>query len=1084
MRSGIRLLAAIASVAATLLFLAAGAVGLLLWTATGQELLEAQTERVLSTALGPDLVIEMEQQRVGFDRNAGLGLRFAGVILRDRVTGSVMATAENIGVGIGPGALFGDGLVISRLGVSGVRIAPAALSAQHAGVLPTPREIFASLDRSMRDLDRTGLRRLRIADLSVIGDPRYGVVTEMTMQKAEEGRFRLETRGTLNGQELAASGEVRLGEATGRVEELSLKTARYEFSTRARRPSADERGGPEFRIPTVMTIAMRADAEGRRLEATLDAEEGHFRDRNAELAPSASVTLVLHEDADELLLRDGAIDVGDVHAAFEGEIGLVPDGDGALPVRIGTTRLTSSIGSETGLLRSAVLDLDGRIAPESGRFDLERFALQVGRGELAGSGLLSGLAVSDRLQLALTAKDLAAPDVKAFWPFFLADGARNWVLEHMEGDGSVTQGSITLELTLERLAELMIPGNGPTDEEFELALELGDVAFRTLGELPAVEAASGRIEARGDTTVVEIDRAGLRGEADVAVLASSIEFGRGPEGTAALLSLNMAGDATALLRLADRKPIGALEHFDWRADEIGGRAEVGVGVAFQLARPERAPDFARVAADRPVDLESWSVVANLDGVILERKIAGRSISAITGIVSLAPGSALGDVAATVDGVPAVINFSQPLAPKRVGEASLTVTASLDAAEIRSILPGLGNVLDGPVSARLTRTGDRMVGSVDLGSARLSVPAIGWTKGPGVPATLDFDLVMDGERIVLPTAELKGEGFSATGSVEIDGGGLRRIELKHAAFNRGDSIAATVQRGNRGYAVTVSGASLDMRAVLDRLKSDWSGGNEDGRADPLTVSLQVDRLIGFEGEELVDAAVSYRSGGPAGATTSLTARTAGGSPVDLAIDPRENGRTIRLDAGDAGALLRFAGLYKRMEGGSLALRLTGDSNGRISGPLLLRDFELVDEPRLASLVGTTRSEQGSLAGALGRDLEVSRAYFDTASAGLSWDGSRLMAYDGILRGPIFGSSFEGVLYDPAKRIDVSGSFMPAYGVNRLFGALPFVGGILGNGAEGGLIGITYRLAGPIGDPTLAVNPISAIAPGIFRRIFEY
>jgi hypothetical protein len=1083
MRSGIRLLAAMASVAAALLVLAAGAVGLLLWTATGQELLEAQTERVLSTALGPDLVIEMEQQRVGFDRNAGLGLRFAGVVLRDRVTGSVMATAENIGVGIGPGALFGDSLVIDRVGVSGVRIAPEALSARHSGALPTPREIFASLDRSMRDLDRTGLRRLRIADLSVIGDARYGTVTELTMQKAAEGRFTLETRGTLDGQELAASGEVRLDEASRKVEELSLETARYEFSTPARRP-ADERSGPEFRLPTVMTIAMVADGEGRRLEATLDAEGGHFRDRHAELAPSGSVTLVLHEDADELLLRHGAVDVGDVHAEFEGEIGLVPDGDGTLPVRIATTRLTSSIGSETDLPRSAVLDLDGRLVPDSGRFDLERFVLQAGRGELAGSGLLSGLAASDRLKLALTAKDLAAPDVKAFWPFFLADGARDWVLEHMEGGGSVTRGSIRLELSLERLAELMIPGSGPTNEEFELALELGDVAFRTLGELPAVEAASGRIEARGDTTVVEIDKAGLRGEADIAVLASSIEFGRGAEGTAALLSLNLAGDATALLRLADRKPVGALDQFDWRADEIGGRAEVGVGVAFQLPKREHARDSAGPATDRPIDLESWSVVASLDGVVLKRKIGGRSISAVTGIVSLAPGSALGDVAATVDGVPVMINFSQPLAPKPVGEASLTVTTSLEAAKIRSILPGLGDVLDGPVSARLTRTGDRMAGSVDLGSARLSVPAIGWTKGPGVPATLDFDLVMEGERIVLPRAELKGEGFSATGSVEIDAGGLRRIELKHAAFNRGDSVAATIQRGNQGYAVTVSGASLDVRAVLGRLKSDWSAGKEDGSADPLTVSLQVDRLLGFDGEELVDAALSYRSGGPTGMTASLTARTAGGSPVDLAIDPRENGRTIRLDAGDAGALLRFAGLYKRMAGGSLGLRLTGDANGRISGPLLLRDFTLVDEPRLASLVGTTRSDQGSLAGALGRDLEVSRAYFDTASAGLSWDGSRLVAYDGILRGPIFGSSFEGVLYDAAKRIDMSGSFMPAYGVNRLFGALPFVGGILGNGAEGGLIGITYRLAGPFGDPTLAVNPISAIAPGIFRRIFEY
>jgi len=93
-------------------------------------------------------------------------------------------------------------------------------------------------------------------------------------------------------------------------------------------------------------------------------------------------------------------------------------------------------------------------------------------------------------------------------------------------------------------------------------------------------------------------------------------------------------------------------------------------------------------------------------------------------------------------------------------------------------------------------------------------------------------------------------------------------------------------------------------------------------------------------------------------------------------------------------------------------------------------------------------------------------------------------DGIVRGPVFGSSFSGALYDPKSRIDIAGSFMPAYGINRVFGAIPILGQILGNGNEGGLIGITYHLSGPFASPTLVVNPISAIAPGIFRQIFSY
>ena len=47
-----------------------------------------------------------------------------------------------------------------------------------------------------------------------------------------------------------------------------------------------------------------------------------------------------------------------------------------------------------------------------------------------------------------------------------------------------------------------------------------------------------------------------------------------------------------------------------------------------------------------------------------------------------------------------------------------------------------------------------------------------------------------------------------------------------------------------------------------------------------------------------------------------------------------------------------------------------------------------------------------------------------------------------------------------------------------------GEILGGGNKGGLIGVTFRLVGPLDNPQIVVNPMSAIAPGIFRRIFEF
>ena len=68
--------------------------------------------------------------------------------------------------------------------------------------------------------------------------------------------------------------------------------------------------------------------------------------------------------------------------------------------------------------------------------------------------------------------------------------------------------------------------------------------------------------------------------------------------------------------------------------------------------------------------------------------------------------------------------------------------------------------------------------------------------------------------------------------------------------------------------------------------------------------------------------------------------------------------------------------------------------------------------------------------------------------------------------------------------MSGTFVPMYGLNNMFGQIPIVGLFLGGGSNEGLIGVTYEVVGTPGQPVLRVNPISAMAPGVLRKIFEF
>jgi hypothetical protein len=93
-------------------------------------------------------------------------------------------------------------------------------------------------------------------------------------------------------------------------------------------------------------------------------------------------------------------------------------------------------------------------------------------------------------------------------------------------------------------------------------------------------------------------------------------------------------------------------------------------------------------------------------------------------------------------------------------------------------------------------------------------------------------------------------------------------------------------------------------------------------------------------------------------------------------------------------------------------------------------------------------------------------------------------EGVVKGPLIGGTIEGVIDYPGNQVRMSGTFVPMYGLNNMFGQLPVLGLFLGGGSNEGLIGVTYELVGTPGAPELRVNPISALLPGVTRKIMEF
>ena len=191
----------------------------------------------------------------------------------------------------------------------------------------------------------------------------------------------------------------------------------------------------------------------------------------------------------------------------------------------------------------------------------------------------------------------------------------------------------------------------------------------------------------------------------------------------------------------------------------------------------------------------------------------------------------------------------------------------------------------------------------------------------------------------------------------------------------------------------------------------------------------------------------------------------------------SGGETRISTSDAGALLRFANLYSHLEGGDLNLLLR--SRGDVSaGEATLTDFVLRDEPAFRQLVSAApqRASEGGAA-----PVDAARVRFEKMTASFERSPGKLTIQDGVIYNPSIGLTTQGAIDFEHNQIDVSGSFVPAYTVNTMLTKIPLVGLLLSGGENDGVFGLSYRVHGSMSSPTLTVNPLSAIAPGILRRI---
>jgi hypothetical protein len=189
----------------------------------------------------------------------------------------------------------------------------------------------------------------------------------------------------------------------------------------------------------------------------------------------------------------------------------------------------------------------------------------------------------------------------------------------------------------------------------------------------------------------------------------------------------------------------------------------------------------------------------------------------------------------------------------------------------------------------------------------------------------------------------------------------------------------------------------------------------------------------------------------------------------------------METKNAGALLHALDLFDDMQGGDLVINgVLNDQAPRrpLVGKITVNDYRIVKVPSLAkvlSLVGLTGVFDSLQGDGIG---------FLSLVSPFKYDNGILEFKDGRTNGISLGLTWEGKLYTHANVADMQGTVVPMYGLNSLLGNVPILGKLFSAEEKGGgLFSWTFDVSGNLDDPKVSVNPVSALAPGVFRKLFQ-
>ena len=730
------------------------------------------------------------------------------------------------------------------------------------------------------------------------------------------------------------------------------------------------------------------------------------------------------------------------------------------------------------------INVRGRLDMSARRLDIEQLDMHGNGAGLVVSGTIDGAGDSPQLMLGLAATRMGATAFQRLWPAIVAPELREWVQRYVD-EGTLERLVVATNLPLSAMKRDSPP---LSKEALSVELVAKDVTVRPIEGLPPIRGAdiAATVTGRDAKVAVENGSVTLASGRKLQLSAGMFEvldMAAKPMGTRTTFRID--GGADAVAELLDAAPLrGASTTVPADFSSARGNVSARIAVALPLIKDIQQSDV------------SYAVEGEIANFSADKVLAGQKAEAASLRVNATQNAVhiRGDI--RIAGAPANLDYRIPAG---ASEGEIRLQATLDEAARNRLGLDFGGALSGPVAVKLSgRKSVKAGGAVglegrfqveaDLTQARLDELMPGWIKAAGRPARLSFTLIEHGGTKRLEDFVLEGSGATARGTIELDAKGeLVSAHLPTFAISDGDKASLRAERGNDGVMrITLRGDVYDGRGLIKGTVAGQRGDQRGHRAPDLDIEIKLGAMTGFHGEALrsVDLRLTRRAGQIR--VFSMNGRLGRDARIKGDLRTRGAGRQVLyLESNDAGALFRFMDIYPRIIGGTVSVAMDPPvlNEAPREGLLNIRDFEVRGEPAL-DRVASSGGQPGDPSSGRGAAVGRSGVAFSRLRAEFTRSPGRFSIREGVVWGPAIGATVDGSIDYARDEVRMRGTFVPAYGLNNMFSRLPVLGLFLGGNENEGLLGVTFQVVGSPKAPVLQVNMMSAVAPGILRKLFEF